>query len=104
MTDSDSGTGTGTSQRTQPAYTLIARPDEITHLVCCRDASWTRAFCGSEETEVNPAATVACAMCVERAEEMLPGCFANVPTLCPVDGNPCPDEHEIDLRIAREAE
>jgi hypothetical protein len=99
MTDAD----TRPRQRTEPAYSLVAKPDEITHLVCCRDVSWGRAFCGAEETEINLAATVPCTMCIEQAEVMLPGCLTNDPILCPVDGNPCPDEHEIDLRIAREA-
>jgi hypothetical protein len=83
-------------------YKLVARPDEITHLVCCRDVSWRTTFCGAEEQEINPAAEIVCTMCVEAAEAMLPGCTSDLVGTCPVDGNPCPPEHEVDLRIARE--
>ena len=121
MTDSDSDSDTASEsssaaastatssgarqdRQTEPAFRLVANADEIAHLVCCRDVSWKRAFCGAEEVEINLAATIACTMCVEHAEAMLPGCLANDPLLCPVDTNPCPDEHEIDLRIAQVTE
>lgn len=94
----DATTAPGTRTRLE----LISDPDDIVHLVCCRDVVWRVAFCGAEETKVNPAAETACTMCVEEARAMLPDFDAGDHPRCPVDGNPCPDEHEIDLRIARE--
>ncbi|MEO6999957.1 MAG: hypothetical protein ABI112_17920 [Terracoccus sp.] len=41
-------------------------------------------------------------MCVEVALQRLPGFFDNDPAVCPMDYQPCPDEHDIDLRILRE--
>jgi hypothetical protein len=82
---------------------LDAGPDEITHLVCCRALSWRRAFCGVEQDTINATAELLCTMCVEQAEAMWPGWRADPETFCPVDGQSCPDEHEIDLRIAWES-
>ncbi len=83
------------------AYRLVPDPDELVHLVCCRAESWRTAFCGAECDDINPVATVACTMCLEEAEAMRPGCLAGAEIVCPVDGVPCPEDHEIDLRIAR---
>ncbi len=94
--------GTTARSRQAPDYHLIDRPDEITHLVCCRDASWRVAFCGAEETEINPVAEVICAMCVAEARAMRPEFDTDEELVCPVDGNRCPNEPEIDERIARE--
>ncbi|GAA0641739.1 hypothetical protein GCM10010174_75260 [Kutzneria viridogrisea] len=91
-------------QRTEARYRLVARPEEITHLVCCRDVSWRRTFCGEEGLEINPAAREVCAMCMEEAAAMRPDWLSGSELRCPVDGNPCPDEAEIDRRIAREIE
>ncbi|ONI82990.1 hypothetical protein ALI144C_18250 [Actinosynnema sp. ALI-1.44] len=94
-------TSLGQQAHAEGGYQLIAKPDEVTHLVCCRDASWGKAFCGAVTSEINFSVQRLCTMCVEEAEAMLPGCSTNEETLCPVDGNRCPDEHEIELRIAR---
>lgn len=92
----------GVQPRTKPR--LIARPEEITHIVCCRDAEWHKGLCGFEDDDlsINPAAEMICTMCLEVAETMRPGWIAAA--VCPLDGIPCPDEHEIDLRIASETE
>jgi hypothetical protein len=85
---------------TTETYRLSANPEEIAHLVCCRDVSWRVAFCGFENTEVNPAAEIICTMCLEEVSRLRPD-FASDPEMtCPVDGNCCPDEAEIDQRIA----
>ncbi|GAA1165826.1 hypothetical protein GCM10009664_37190 [Kitasatospora gansuensis] len=81
---------------------LNADPDDIGHLVCCRDPSWRTAFCGIDSDTINLAVTTVCTMCIEQAEAMRPGFLAELGTNCPVDGHPCPDEHETDLRIAQE--
>ncbi|WP_147264701.1 hypothetical protein [Streptomyces sp. NBRC 110611] len=88
--------------RTEDALRLSASPDDIGHLVCCRALSWRTAFCGAEGDTINPAPELVCTMCVEQAEAMWPGILADPEAFCPVDGQPCPDEHEIDLRIAWE--
>lgn len=87
---------------TETEFRLSADPDEIGHLVCCRDLSWSRAFCGAEGDTINLAVEMVCTMCVEQAEVMRPGWMAEPEIVCPVDGQPCPDEHEVDQRIARE--
>lgn len=76
--------------------------DEIAHLVCCRSEEWLVALCGEESTSVNLTPACLCTMCVEVANRLLPGCFQNDPLLCPIDHQPCPDEHDLDLRILRE--
>lgn len=89
--------------RNEAAHRLIADPEEITHLVCCRDVVWQTAFCGIRDTgAINPAAEIFCTLCIEAMEAMSPGCVSAEERTCPVDDRRCPDEHEIDLRIARE--
>jgi hypothetical protein len=86
----------------EPGLELISDEDEIMHLVCCRDTTWAVALCGEPSDHINLAGTVACTMCVDVAEQLRPGCLSQDPLICPKDGKPCPDEHEIDLRILRE--
>ncbi|PNE32867.1 hypothetical protein AF335_15165 [Streptomyces eurocidicus] len=81
---------------------MDADPDDIGHLVCCRDVSWRTAFCGIEGDTINIAVETYCTMCLEQAEAMRPGWLADPGMFCPVDGQPCPDEHDIDQRIAEE--
>ena len=88
---------------TEATFHLVSDPDAITHLVCCRDISWRVAFCGAQETNVNPAAEVICTMCVEAVRSMAPG-FDFDARVCPVDATSCPSEYEVDLRMARETE
>ena len=92
----------GTRPATAPRLTLTSDEDEIVHLTCCRETSWTVAFCGEPANHINLAGTVLCTLCVEVAEQRRPGCLDTEPVICPHDGDPCPDEHEIDLRILRE--
>lgn len=94
--------GTDQDVAVDARYRLVARAEKITHLVCCRDVSWRRTFCGAGQTQINLTATVICSMCLDEAEAMRPGCTSSIGEACPVDGNPCPDDPEIDLRIARE--
>lgn len=82
---------------------LVSDAELLTHLVCCRDVSWQRTFCGlSGADSVNPAAEVLCTMCLDAMEAMSPGCVSAPVKLCPVDDRRCPDPHEIDLRTAAE--
>lgn len=87
----------------EPSFTLATDGDAIAHLVCCREASWEIAFCGEREEVIAMEATGVCTMCIEVAKGRHPAwdMSAEVAT-CPNDGEPCPDEHEIDLRILRE--
>jgi hypothetical protein len=86
-----------------PAHELVDRPDEITHLVCCREVPWSTAFCGFQDlTGVNPSAVHFCSMCLEEAETRQPGWLGDGAPVCPLDGQPCPSEEEVDARIARE--
>ncbi|WP_109505514.1 hypothetical protein [Nocardioides speluncae] len=75
---------------------------EILHLVCCRDPSWTVAFCGFEADVINLTGTTLCTMCVDIARARDPEFATRDRLTCPFDLTPCPDEHEIDLRILRE--
>lgn len=77
-------------------YALGSTPDEVAHVVCCRDLDWRRAFCGYEEPDpvIVPEMTTLCTMCVE-AMGRVPG-----PGQCPVDDQPCPDDDTIDRMIA----
>ncbi|WP_156465320.1 hypothetical protein [Knoellia sp. Soil729] len=81
---------------------LRSDPSEITHIVCCRDPEWKNTWCGADADHVNPAATDLCSMCIDVATQRLPSFLANEPTICPMDFERCPDEHEVDLRILRE--
>ena len=79
-------------------HKLEQNPDEMVHLVCCRDVVWRKAFCGYEEPEMTIAtqANVLCTMCVEvmTAKSGVPW-DGN----CPVDDQPCPDEEAVDKII-----
>lgn len=87
---------------TNARATLRSDPNEITHIVCCRDPDWKNTWCGAEADHINPAATDLCSMCIDVATRRLPSFLENEPTICPMDLKPCPDEHEVDLRILRE--
>jgi hypothetical protein len=86
----------------EPRFSLSTADDVIAHIVCCREPQWDVAFCGEVNDVVALNATVVCTMCIEVAKGKRPGWdpFAH-PPICPVDGDPCPDEYEIDLRILR---
>ncbi len=80
---------------------LVDQPDAVTHLVCCRSDDWRRTFCGSTDSDaVNVTAQRYCAMCVEEAESALPGWTGAEHRVCPRDGRRCPDDAELDARIA----
>ncbi len=87
----------------EPRFALTTEAEAIAHLVCCRDANWEIAFCGEPNEHIAVNATVVCTLCIEVAKRRAPAwdMFAD-PPICPNDGQPCPDEHEIDLRILRE--
>lgn len=101
------GTASSTSTSTTgtqsgPRHTLKNADDDVAHLVCCRAPIWDVAFCGAPAEEINLNAKTLCSMCAEVVLQRLPSCFDNDPSLCPMDRQPCPDEHEIDVRILRE--
>lgn len=81
-------------------HRIVENPDEVAHLVCCRDMDWRKAVCGHEDTEAEIAmsADVFCTMCVEVwiSHGTEPGSGT-----CPFDDQPCPDDEELD-RIIRE--
>ena len=87
----------------EPRFSLANDQDDIAHIVCCRDPSWEVAFCGGANDRINVNVTMACTLCLEVAKSRRPDwdMFAD-PPICPNDGEPCPDEHVIDLRILRE--
>lgn len=89
-------------EQTDPDFRLDANPDEIGHLVCCRDPSWRTSFCGAENETINVAVEMICSMCMERVEAMWPGWREDPEMFCPVDGQACPDEHTTGRRITRE--
>ena len=66
---------------------LISDPDEVTHLVCCRDQHWCVAFCGFESDTLNMAAEHACSMCVAEVERLMPDFFEYSPPRCPKTEN-----------------
>lgn len=86
----------------QARLSLTADKDELAHLVCCRDEVWRVALCGYESDTINPAAEHFCTMCVEEALRRVPDLFERPVPTCFKDLRPCPDEHEVDLRILRE--
>ncbi|KWT57160.1 hypothetical protein ADL21_35765 [Streptomyces albus subsp. albus] len=81
---------------------LSSNPDDISHLVCCWQMRWRTSFCGAQGDTVSMAAETLCTMCAEQAEVMWPGVWADPESFCLVDGQACPDEHDVDLRIAWE--
>jgi hypothetical protein len=92
-----------TSQAREPRFALANDEDEIAHIVCCREPSWEVAFCGEANDRINMNATMVCTLCLEVARSRRPDWdMCADPPMCPEDGEPCPDEHEIDLRILRE--
>jgi hypothetical protein len=93
------GDGGAMELRRAPAwkvkYDWSEDPDEVVHLVCCRDLDWRRALCGYEEPEMTIARDprILCSMCMEVfGRELGPG-------PCPIDDQPCPDDDEIDRII-----
>lgn len=93
-----------TASAVQSAARLDLRnaDDEVAHIVCCREPEWRVALCGEAGDSINLTPQMVCTICMEVALQRLPTFLENDPTLCPVDHQPCPDEHEIDLRILRE--
>lgn len=83
-------------------YNLSDNPEELTHVVCCRDLDWRKALCGYVEEEPNIMTVVEtlCTMCVETAEAMGAAMGSRQ---CPIDNQECPPEEEIDRMIAERA-
>ncbi|MGY3380225.1 hypothetical protein ACVWYS_002182 [Arthrobacter sp. TE12231] len=83
-------------------YTLGQDPDELAHMVCCRDLDWRKTFCGHQEAEpvILQEATTLCTMCVEAVGGPGSPIFSRS---CPFDNQPCPDEEELDRPGARRA-
>jgi hypothetical protein len=81
---------------------LAADPDEIAHLVCCRDESWRVAFCGFETESINMAAEHVCSMCASEVERLMPDFHEHSPPRCPKDRQLCPSQLEVDQRVMRE--
>ena len=92
---------TRTAPLVDPLYEVAESVDEVVHLVCCRDVSWRRAFCGEENQTLALSYEQVCTMCVEEAERMRPG-WTSGPgaNTCPVDARPCPSPAELDALIA----
>lgn len=84
-----------------PLFEVIEETDEIAHLVCCRDVSWRRAWCGEENDQIVSRMDVICTMCLEVADQKNPGWRFRDPCECPIDGQPCPSDEELDAIIAR---
>lgn len=89
---------TPTATPTEEALELRTDPDDIAHLVCCRDDEWRLGFCGAPGEYLNFATETVCTMCVEVAEQRLPGCFDNDPMRRPNGHLPCPDLTDVYLR------
>lgn len=80
-------------------YKLGENPEELAHIVCCRDLDWRRAICGyveEEPTLVYDSDNI-CTMCVETAESMGSAMGSRQ---CPIDDQECPPMEEIDRMIA----
>ncbi|WP_458113976.1 hypothetical protein M1D88_07825 [Arthrobacter sp. R1-13] len=83
-------------------YKLSENPEELAHLVCCRDLDWRQAICGyiEEEPTLMYEADNICTMCIETAESM--GSVMGS-RRCPIDNQECPPEDEVDRMIAERA-
>jgi hypothetical protein len=79
----------------QVKYDWSEDPDEVVHLVCCRDLEWRTAMCGYEEPKTTIARDprILCTMCLEVFGRMIG------PGPCPIDDQPCPDDDTIDRLI-----
>lgn len=99
--------GTGSLEQVRvPAweakYKLSETPEELAHMVCCRDLEWRQAFCGyiEEEPTLMYEADNICTMCVETAATRG---WVMESRLCPIDNQECPPEDEVDRMIAERA-
>lgn len=83
----------------QAKYKLSSNPEELAHMVCCRDLDWRRAICGyyEEHQSIVDHAHNVCTMCVETAESM--GVTIG-DRQCPIEQRACPDDEEVDKIIA----
>lgn len=83
------------------ARELSPNPDEVNHLVCCRQ-TWDTAFCGMslEHAPINLASQFICVMCLEVAIGRYGGPLDE--GICPLDKTSCPDDAELDVRISWE--
>lgn len=88
---------------TEPHFELTDHSDEIAHLVCCRGPDWSVALCGEVNTSITLSAEMLCSMCVEVAASDAGWDLRADPPRCFRDGEPCPDEPDIDLRILDES-
>ena len=83
----------------------MAREDDIAHVACCRDPAWLggllKALCGAEGEDVMLTAEVVCALCVAEINHLRPGRQFEVDDICPIDGQPCPDELALLDLVAR---
>ena len=80
-------------------YKWSDNPEEVTHLVCCRDLDWRKALCGyvDEEPNLKTEFENICTMCVETVEQMGAPMGSRQ---CPIDNQECPPEEEIQRMIA----
>jgi hypothetical protein len=74
-------------------FKLNENPDELAHLICCRDLDWRKAACGYEEPDptIMMEANVICTMCIEAVG----GLTALAEGRCPFDDQPCPDDETL---------
>lgn len=78
-------------------FRLNDDPDELAHVICCRDLEWRKAACGYEESDpsIMMEANVICTMCIEA----IGGLGALAEGRCPYDDQPCPDDETLNQII-----
>jgi hypothetical protein len=79
-------------------YSLSDNPEELAHLICCRDLEWRRALCGyvEEDPKLLHDSENICTMCVETVERL--GVSLG-DRQCPVDQRECPPDDEVHRMI-----
>lgn len=95
-----------TEPAVQPQLYAVDRPEELTHMVCCRDHSWSRALCGAGTLDyINMGAQFICSMCIEVYQELIAAMPQPQPDdTCPIDGCSCPTDRELEEIVRRRLE
>jgi hypothetical protein len=103
-TTTTAGMGLARGVEVTNRLTLSSNENDLLHLVCCREPEWKAAFCGYETDVIDLTGNTVCTMCIEVARQRDSQFGTREIATCPIDLRPCPDEHEIDLRILREVD